>query len=155
MTVATSKWPDDDSHTARSDLDDIDGRAAQLMAQIAARRTKRVAAEPAEPDEDFHTENQPELEYQPASTNEFEFEAVDLEAAESATDSSTGTEADDSIIPEPSEPDNDATWQTRSRHRSTRRMATPPWQTPATSMSRPVHASPDFVERLTDARFSG
>src|SRR5262245_12879789 len=115
------------------------------MAQIAARRTKRVAA-PAEPDEDFDTEEQPELEYEPASTNEFEFEAVDLEAAESATDSSAVTEADDSITPEPPEPDNDATSETRGRHRSMRRMATPPWQTPATSMRRPVHASADFVE---------
>src|SRR5262249_40504848 len=134
-----NEWPEDDSHVARRDLDDIDNRAAQLKAQMAERRTRRPVTEPpAEPDEVAHTDEHPEFEYPPVRDDELVSEAVDLEPTEA-------------VIPEAPERDDDAIAETRGRHRSGRRMATPPWQSPATSMSRPVQASPDFVERLNDA----
>nr|WP_232004845.1 MinD/ParA family protein [Mycobacterium sp. ACS1612] len=150
--MATHEWPEEDSQVVRRELDDIDSRAARLMAQMASRRARRPVAEPpAEPDEAIHTDEQSEFEYPRAADDELSFEAVDLDPSESVVADSTGTEADESIIPETPQRDDDAISETRGRHRSTRRMATPPWQSAGTSMSRPVHASPDFVERLNDA----
>src|SRR5262245_5375721 len=108
------------------------------MAQMAARRTQRPVPEPVETNEDFRTEEQPAPEYAPARANEFDYGSDDLEPVEPAGDDRTGFDADESFVPEPPEPADDTTSETQGRHRSTRRMATPPWQTPASSMNRAV-----------------
>jgi MinD-like ATPase involved in chromosome partitioning or flagellar assembly len=126
------------------EFDDVDSRAAQLLAEIAARRSQRPAPPPApvfddyppeiewapEPEAESEAEFEGEFEAEPEP--EFDSEPVNLSAWQAAVPMHGGdsTEILPQIpVPEPLEPE-EAVLDDPGREPPTRRMALPPWQVP-------------------------
>ena len=144
--------------TSPRGLDDIDDRAAQLMAQMAARRAQMQQPQPEAVDDEF-----PEAEDDEFDPPIVESDKSELWPAESDGSGLRPAEADAEAIPPADDgmaaelyessfdegqsvPDDDAPSEQAGRHRSARRMALPPWQTTASAADRPGDPNPDFVE---------
>ena len=144
--------------TSPRELDDIDDRAAQLMAQMAARR--RQVQEPvpealdddspdAEDDEfDLPSAESGGLEWQPGESDESGLRPAeaDAEAILPADDGMAAELYESSLDEGQSVPNNEAPSEQAGRHRSARRMALPPWQTTAYAPDRPGDPDPAFVQ---------
>jgi MinD-like ATPase involved in chromosome partitioning or flagellar assembly len=144
--------------TSPRGLDDIDDRAAQLMAQMAARRAQMQKPQPEAVDDEF-----PEAEDDEFDPPIVESDKSELWPAESDGSGLRPAEADAEAIPPADDgmaaelyessfdegqsvPDDDAPSEQAGRHRSARRMALPPWQTTASAADRPGDPNPDFIE---------
>jgi MinD-like ATPase involved in chromosome partitioning or flagellar assembly len=153
-------------------LDEIEGRAAHLMARMAAQRLQRQAQQP-EPVDDIASgldrESAPEdVESAPeeveSAPEEVESAPEDVESAPEEVESSLAqfsvpiqngddTEPPESLPPQPPAVSDDETAPDESeRPRSARRMALPPWQAPTSTMSSEFDAKPDAPQRSTEAR---
>jgi MinD-like ATPase involved in chromosome partitioning or flagellar assembly len=161
-------------------LDDIDDRAAQLLAQIAARRAQMQEPQPEAEDGEFPEEDDEfdaasvesdesaEFELRTAESDVSELRPVESDESELRPAESDESElrpvesnaeamlpADDGRAAEPYEsrfdegqsaPEDDGPSEQAGRHRSTRRMALPPWQTTASTPDRSDDPDPDFIE---------
>jgi len=105
-------------------LDDVDSRAARLMAQMAARRSQQQAPQPNSGDDDYPPENDWESEPEPEPV---EFPISQPEALIYTDDS---TEILPPIPWQELLDSNDADTDDPVRQPPARRMAPPPWQIP-------------------------
>lgn len=124
------------------DFDDVEDRAARLLAQIAAKRSQRQALEPNSNDDD----DAPETDWE-RSVDPDEFPHLEPEAPIYTGES---TEILPSItVQEPAESD-DALTADPLREQPTRRMALPPWQVPPVMGGELEETEPP--EESTEAR---
>jgi MinD-like ATPase involved in chromosome partitioning or flagellar assembly len=160
-TLATNDDPTPPS--TPPELDDIDSRAAQLMAQMAERRQQMQEPQPDPVDDGPPgSEMDHESDLQPAESHEFEFQPVEydepaepvdsvIEDVAMPTDDDSEIEPHQSTAHQPPVADDAATPQHGGKHRSARRMAPPPWQTSTSSMGRAIDPIPDSMEQATEA----
>ncbi|BBX65633.1 hypothetical protein MSAS_48070 [Mycobacterium saskatchewanense] len=128
-----------------AEYDEIEGRAARLLAQMAAQRSRRDEQHQdlGDPDDDsFPVADRPEAETAGGPLREPNPEPGD------------GDDSELQRRPEP-EPDDGATPDEPTPPRSSRRMAPPPWQTSPPSLASDFDPEPDAGNGFAEAHSSG